>query len=90
VSVPCLAIGECYERVTGYWDGYFDTFTTCLLCAEIRGHFNCDGFLYGALWENLADNFFPTMTAGGPCITGLSPAAKDRLFEEKLKTIGVI
>lgn len=29
-------------------------------------------------------NFFPTMSAGGPCLQGLSPTAKDALFDAYL------
>lgn len=79
--IPC---GAQYEKVTGVWDGHGDTFKTCLSCVEIRDHFNCEGFLFGHLWTDLAENFFPDMKAGGPCMQGLSPEAKARLFERRL------
>lgn len=85
-----IARGERYEKAVGCWDGRFDVFKTCILCAEIRAHFACNGFLYGQLWDDLGDNFLPTMTAGGPCMEGLSPAAKSRLFDEKLKSLGLL
>jgi hypothetical protein len=76
--------GDLHEYVVGLWDGHFDSHRTCLSCVEIRDHFQCNGWLFGQLWEDLESNFFPTMTAGGPCMTGLSPAAKARLFERCL------
>lgn len=79
-----ISTGDRYEYVTGVWDGLFDSYKTCLSCVEIRMHFQCNGWLFGQLWEDLQDNFFPTMKAGGPCMQGLSPEAKSRLFERCL------
>lgn len=65
-----------------------DTWTThrtCASCYEIRTHFACGrGYVFGQLWEDLEENFFPDMKAGGPCMEGLSPAAKTRLFERRM------
>jgi hypothetical protein len=78
--------GTQYEHVKGLWDGSWSTFRTCLSCVEIRAHFACEGrWVYGELWSQLEDNFFPDMKAGGPCMEGLSPAAKNRLFERRMK-----
>lgn len=77
--------GDKYEYTSGVWDGYPDSFKTCLSCKEIRDHFSCDGWMYGHLWSDLEENFFPSMKAGGPCMEGLSPEAKARLFEERMK-----
>jgi hypothetical protein len=81
--------GTKHEADSGLWDGAFDTVRTCLSCAEIRNHFLCGGSGYeiGQLWEDLENNFFPDMKAGGPCLDGLSPEAKYRLFEERLKWV---
>lgn len=76
--------GSRYERVTGCWDGSFGTFVTCLSCSEIRDHFSCEGWLFGRVWNDLEENFFPDMKAGGPCMEGLSPANKARLFERRM------
>ncbi len=80
-----IAKGDIHEVDKGLWDGRWDTIRTCLLCVEIRRHFDCgEGWVYGSLWSDLEDNFFPDMKAGGPCMDGLSPAAKGKLFEERL------
>jgi len=77
--------GTKYERFSGIWDGKPGRYKTCLSCVEIRDHFSCgEGFIFGALWEQMEDNFFPDMKAGGPCMEGLSPVAKGRLFELRL------
>lgn len=76
--------GARYEKTSGCWEDTFSTYRTCLSCVEIRDHFACSGWIYGELWNDLAENFFPDMKAGGPCLDGLSPAAKGRLFERRL------
>lgn len=77
--------GTTYEHVSGIWDGNPGAYKTCLSCVEIRDHFACEnGFIFGALWCDLEDNFFPDMVAGGPCMSGLSPAAKQRLIDKRL------
>lgn len=73
--------GERHQMVKMLFDGKWSSNRTCLLCEEIGDHFSCGGRIIGTLWEELEENFFPDMTAGGPCMDGLSPAAKGRLFE---------
>lgn len=80
-----IAAGETYQRVDGCWDGSWSTYKTCAICVEIRDHFACEGFLFERLWSDLEENFFPDMKAGGPCMEGLSPAAKARLFERRME-----
>jgi hypothetical protein len=78
--------GSKYENAKGLWDGHWSTFKTCLSCVEIRNHFTCEsGWEYGSVWSQLEENFFPDMKAGGPCMAGLSPAAKDRLFTRRMQ-----
>lgn len=80
-----IAKGERYERHKGMWDNHWSTYRTCLMCVEIRDHFACDGWVYGELWNDLENNFFPDMKAGGPCMEGLSPAAKQRLVDARME-----
>lgn len=78
--------GAKYELYKSLFDGSWSTTRTCLSCSEIRDHFRCGGsYCIGQLWEELEQNFFPDMKAGGPCLEGLSPANKARLFELRLK-----
>jgi hypothetical protein len=80
-----IPTGVKYEKFSGIWDGSPNRYKTCLSCVEIRDHFACEeGYLFGQLWEDMEANFFPDMKAGGPCMEGLSPAAKGRLFELRL------
>lgn len=79
-----IKIGARYEKTSGIWDGSPNTYRTCLSCTEIRDHFQCDGFYYGQLWSDLEENFFPDMTAGGPCMDGMSPEARARLIDARM------
>lgn len=79
-----ITIGAKYECVSGVWDGRPDRYKTCLSCVEIRNHFSCNsGWVYGELWSQLEESFFPDMRAGGKCLDGLSPEAKGRMFEKR-------
>jgi hypothetical protein len=49
-----ITAGEIYERATGKWNGYFDSFATCKICAMIRKDFvPCSSF--GELDVNLEE-----------------------------------
>lgn len=79
--VGAISPGEKYQRNVGKSDGDMWSMATCHLCAEIRNHFSCGGgYFLGTLWDDLRENFFPKMVAGGPCLEGLSAAAKERMF----------
>ncbi len=81
-----IKVGDKYERTSGKWEGTMSVFCTCLLCKEIRDHFACDkGYMFGELWQDLHDNFFPEMKAGGPCLDGLSPAAKQSIIDARME-----
>jgi hypothetical protein len=77
--------GDRYEHNRSMWSGVWSTSRTCVSCTEIRDHFQCGGWIYGQLWDDLEVNFYPDMKAGGPCMEGLSPANKARLFERRMK-----
>lgn len=77
-----IAPGQQYEYVRGKWDGAFSAWGTCLPCVSIRQHFAAcgDSWCYGTLWDDIMENLFPTMSAGGQCLAGMPPEAKDKLF----------
>jgi hypothetical protein len=95
-----IPAGSKYEYTSGKWDGDVSAYKTCLSCVEIRNHFGerrgpedyedddyfycTGGWTYTTLWYDLEQGLFPAMTAGGPCFEGLSPAAKNRLFERRM------
>lgn len=80
-----IEIGERYENCFQVYDGRPDINKTCLVCAEIRDHFACGkGWIWGELWSDLEQAFFPDMKAGGACMEGLSPAAKQTLIDKRL------
>lgn len=73
--------GSEYEHVSGKWDGRMDEFKTCLVCAEIRDTFGCEGYVHAQLWENIMESMFEEMSIG--CLDKLaSAAAKQKLLDE--------
>lgn len=76
--------GEPHDSISTLFDGQWSSWRECLLCAEIGDHFACGGRAAGTLWSDLEDNFFPDMRMGGPCMEGLSPAAKTKLVERRM------
>ena len=80
-----IAKGTRYEYVSMLFDGSWDDFKLCSLCREIGDHFSCgNGRILGELWSDLEENFFPDMKAGGPCMEGLSPEAKQFLIDRRM------
>jgi len=49
-----IPAGDHYERVTGLWDGSFDTHKTCSACVAIKEKFCC-GYFFGFVIEELRD-----------------------------------
>ena len=81
-----IAKGEQHRYITSLYDGHWGTYRMCLLCDEIGDHFSCGrGRIMQTLWNDLEENFFPYMSAGGPCMHGLSPAAKQKLIDARMK-----
>lgn len=79
-----IAIGSLHEFIKMLYDNTWSTYRMCLLCSEIGNHFACGGRILETLWSDLEDNFFPDMRMGGPCMEGLSPAAKMKLVERRM------
>lgn len=74
--------GQRYEVVSGFFDGEFFRQKTCLLCAELREAFCCDGsqIMQTMLWETITENLFPRMTTG--CLQKIKTAeAKQFLID---------
>lgn len=75
-----IPVGERYERTAGKWDGTVSTFCTCLVCAEIRSAFCCDGWTYTMLWEEAEEQMMPHLTTG--CLDKLTTAkAKQKVLD---------
>lgn len=49
--------GEKYEYVSGKWEDEFNTFKTCLLCAQIRDELFVCGFCHGTLWARIHSEY---------------------------------
>lgn len=84
-----MPIGEVHERVKGVWEGEIATYRTCLICKEIRTAYACNGFSYGALWEEMNDYLFAEMNES--CFDRLTTTvAKKYLRERWMKWKGLI
>lgn len=78
--------GELHEYISMFFDGAWSAFRQCTLCSEIGDHFSCGrGRVVGTLWDDLEENFFGDMRAGGECMQGLSPAAKQKIIDVRMK-----
>lgn len=76
--------GTAHDHVKMLFDDSWSEFRVCESCREIGDHFACNnGRVIGELWSDLEQNFFPDMTAGGPCLNGLTPQNKARMFEKR-------
>lgn len=70
--------GDRYEAASVWIDEEEQSYITCEPCAELRHHFSAS---YHGLIEEASEILFPYLTAGGPCVEGLSASAKGKLFE---------
>ena len=79
-----ISTGSSYEYFAGKDDdGNLFIQKTCDVCLELRTHFSSDGgWIWGSIWRDIIDNFFPDMRAGGPCLEGLSAKAKMKLVNK--------
>lgn len=50
-----LPKGTIHHADTGLWDGGWDTYRTCMLCAQVRKDFMECGYTYGELWMELRE-----------------------------------
>lgn len=73
--------GARYLDTTGVWEGGPNRYRTCEGCAEIREAFNCDGWIFGELWDAMiASGLVAVERAPAACLFAeLSPVGADRL-----------
>lgn len=58
--------GYGYQRAVGKSDGRFWSSVTCLPCVEIRKAFCCEGWVFGALLNDMCEQLFPAWLLSGP------------------------
>lgn len=82
-----IPAGTPHQLHVGTFEGDICEYRTCLVCVEIRNAFSCNGWNYGALWEDLGDSM-DAINEG--CFTKLhTVAAKLYLRERWLKWKGL-
>jgi len=84
-----IAKGDEYQYASGKSEGDFWAYKTCLVCAEIRSAFSCNGEVYGGmLWEDMRDYVLPELTTG--CFARLqTPQAKAELQRRWMEWKGI-
>lgn len=87
--VRIIETGQTYQVTRILQEGERSTYRTCLVCAEIRAAFSCDGeMLGGVFWENL-EEVFEDFNSG--CLNKLkTPEAKRFLVEQWQKWKGLV
>lgn len=64
-----IAAGQQYQKNRIFYDGAWEVWKTCAICAEIRAAFSCDGeTLGGVFWEQFQE-----------CFDGLNESCFDKL-----------
>lgn len=74
--------GETYQRAIGKCEGDWFTAKTCADCHAIRDALVCGGFLFGSLWDDIAEYVYPKWVRVSPmeCLAKIeSKAARDKL-----------
>lgn len=77
-----IPAGSAHQLHSGKCDGYTMNYRTCLLCAEIRRSFSCgNGWVYGALWDDLEYAFEEGINE--MCFSKLETADAKRYLRER-------
>jgi hypothetical protein len=74
--------GERYERVTGVWDGRFETFKTCPDCLSIREAMFCTGWNFEMVISDLKDHVLGMQgQISEDCLATMTPKARGIVCE---------
>ena len=81
-----IAQGTVHQVCNVLCDGEWSTYRTCLVCAEIRKAFCCEGEVVGGVfWAEMADYGFPEITKSGDCLSRLTTAEAKRYFAQRYR-----
>lgn len=82
-----IRIGERHQVVNMKCDGEFGSYRTCLVCAEIRKAFCCEGEMYGGVfWSEMNDYGFPAVAQSeGDCLSKLTTPEAKRYFAKRFR-----
>lgn len=73
--------GEVYEYSAGKWDS-FSTYKTCRDCVSVRDEMFCEGWVYGCLWEDVAEHIRNVGDDVLSCdVKYMTRAGRDRLLD---------
>lgn len=75
--------GTKYERFVARGDGRFFTVTICLLCREIQHALYCDGWYFGHLWGDIADQIFAEQRFTSGCLDKLETVEAKQYLSQR-------
>jgi len=81
-----INVDEEYERVTGMWDGYIDTFKTCSDCVEVRNalsEMECFCWSHGSLSEDVYNQMHEASFTPGERFSYLRVIAHHRIHKQE-------
>lgn len=76
--------GETYEKITGKWDSFIETYRTCKNCLNIKEVFFCEGWLFEGMKEALYEHLQDILYYGefpGECLVKLESGAREYVCE---------
>lgn len=78
--------GELHQFCNMLCEREWQSYRTCLICAEIRKAFSCDGeCIGGVFWEEMNDYGFPEIGKSGDCLKKLTTPEAKRYFAERYR-----
>jgi len=51
-----ILVGQEHEMVKGKWDGFWESYRTCRICAAVRADF-FHSYIYGMLWDMMEQTY---------------------------------
>jgi hypothetical protein len=70
-----------YQKITGKWDGDFDSYKTCLDCMNIRNGLSCAPVGLGNLWPEIGEVFDEFKNTA--CLDKIKTASAKAFFLEQ-------
>lgn len=73
--------GDNYEYVSGMWEGYLDSFKTCIDCVSIREALFCS-FCHDALFEDLSIELQESLApVKEECLLQMTPKGRGKVLD---------
>lgn len=78
--------GTIHQVAKMLYEGEWSAYRTCLVCAEIRKAFCCQGEQFGGIfWSEMNEYGFPEISNSGDCLKRLSTPEAKRYFAQRYR-----